>query len=95
MPLFAVIGNKHRSRTWTAIDADTKLVPCFQVGGRNKHHAKIFIDDLASRLANRVQLTTDGHRAYLSAVENAFGWNGVDYAMLDKIYGASPEGAHR
>lgn len=49
--------------TWTAIDADTKLIPSFHVGGRNKHHAKIFVDDLASRLANRVQLTTDGNKA--------------------------------
>jgi IS1 family transposase len=81
--------------TWVAIDADTKLVPCFHIGGRNRHHAKMFIDDLASRLANRVQLSTDGHRAYLSAVEDAFGWNGVDYAMIEKIYGNAPEGTHR
>ena len=51
--------------------------------------------DLAGRLASRVQLTTDGHRAYLSAVEDAFGWNGIDYAMLDKIYEAPPEGRRR
>jgi IS1 family transposase len=72
--------------TWVAIDADTKLVPSFMVGNRGPQTAKIFMDDLASRLANRVQLTTDGHRAYLRAVENAFG-SEIDYAMLVKIYG--------
>ena len=73
--------------TWTAICADTKLVPCWHVGGRDADAAWLFMEDLASRLATRVQLTTDGHRAYLAAVEGAFGWNGVDYAMLVKIYG--------
>ncbi len=53
------------------------------------------MEDLASRLAHRVQLTTDGHKAYLSAVENAFGWNGVDYAMLVKLYGPAIEGTTR
>jgi IS1 family transposase len=72
--------------TWTAICADTKLIPCWHVGGRDADAAALFMEDLASRLASRVQLTTDGHRAYLSAVEGAFGWN-VDYAMLVKIYG--------
>lgn len=76
--------------TWVAIDADTKLVPSFMVGNRDSQSAKMFMDDLASRLAGRVQLTTDGHRAYLDAVEGAFG-SGVDYAMLVKIYGASQE----
>jgi len=76
--------------TWTAIDADTKLVPAFMVGNRDGYTARVFIDDLAGRLANRVQLTTDGHRAYLDAVEGAFGSN-VDYAMLSKIYAASQE----
>ena len=76
--------------TWVAIDADTKLVPCFMIGNRDGQTAKAFIDDLASRLACRVQLTTDGHHAYLEAVEGAFGCN-VDYAMLVKIYGASQE----
>lgn len=76
--------------TWTAIDADTKLVPSFMVGNRDGHTARIFINDLASRLANRVQLTTDGHRAYLDAVETAFG-AGIDYAMLNKIYASSQE----
>jgi hypothetical protein len=57
--------------TWTAIDADTKLMPCWHVGTRGAVSAKFFIDDLASRLANRVQATTDGHKAYLNAVEEA------------------------
>jgi IS1 family transposase len=77
--------------TWTAIDADTKLVPCFAVGGRDSVTAMEFMEDLASRMANRVQLTTDGHKAYLHAVEHAFGYNGVDYAMLVKLYG-EPKG---
>jgi len=72
--------------TWTAIDADTKLVPCWHVGGRDGRDAWDFICNLRSRLANRVQLTTDGHKAYLEAVEGAFGGE-VDYAMLNKIYG--------
>lgn len=59
--------------TWVALDADTKLVPSFMVGYRNSQCAKMFIDDLAGRLANRVQLTTDGHKVYLEAVESAFG----------------------
>ena len=75
--------------TWVAIDADTKLIPCWHVGPRNSKAAKIFIDDLAGRLANRVQLTTDGHNPYLEAVENAFG-NDIDYARLIKIYGEDP-----
>ncbi len=72
--------------TWVAIDADTKLVASFMVGYRDLRTATIFIDDLKSRLATPVQLTTDGHRAYLEAVEGAFGFD-VDYAML--VYGAS------
>ena len=72
--------------TWTAIDADTKLVPCWHVGGRGGRDAWEFITNLRSRLANRVQLTTDGHKAYLEAIECAFGGE-VDYAMLSKIYG--------
>lgn len=63
---------------------DSKLIVSFLVGGRSADYARKFIDDLASRLANRVQLTTDGYRAYLTAVERAFGGE-VDYAMLDKI----------
>ena len=77
--------------TWTSLCADTKLVPSFLVGKRDASYAQIFIDDLASRLNNRVQLTTDGHKAYLEAVEGAFA-SEVDYAMLIKLYG-TPQGA--
>jgi IS1 family transposase len=76
--------------TWTAIDADTKLMPSWFVGGRDSDSAIIFMDDLAARLANRVQLTSDGHRAYLEAVEGAFGAD-IDYAQLVKLYGAKSE----
>jgi IS1 family transposase len=76
--------------TWVAIDPETKLVPSFMVGDRTARTAKVFVDDLASRLANRIQLTTDGHRAYLAAVESAFGGD-VDYAMLIKLYGHDSE----
>src|SRR6202011_3661879 len=78
--------------TWTAIDADTKLIPSWFVGGRDSDAAIIFMDDLRSRLANRVQLTSDGHKAYLEAVEGAFGAD-VDYAQLVKLYGAASESA--
>ena len=67
--------------TWTAICADTKLVPSWLVGVRDGEYALAFIDDLRQRLANRVQLTTDGLKAYLDAVEEAFG-NDIDYAVL-------------
>jgi hypothetical protein len=76
--------------TWVAIDADTKLAPCFLVGNRDARSAIMFIDDLASRLASRVQLTTDGLKVYIQAVEGAFGAE-IDYAMLHKIYAASQE----
>ncbi len=76
--------------TWTAIDADTKLVPSWMVGTRDTETAKLFINDVASRLRNRVQLTTDGHKPYLEAVEGAFGMD-VDYAQLVKLYGDNPE----
>lgn len=76
--------------TWVAMDADTKLVPSFMVGTRDARAAKMFIDDLASRLATRIQLTTDGYKVYLEAVENAFGGD-IDYAMLVKIYESSQE----
>ena len=76
--------------TWTAIDAETKLVPCWHVGRRDGLAAYEFITDLAGRLKNRVQLTTDGHRPYLEAVEAAFGCE-IDYAMLVKIYGKPQE----
>lgn len=72
--------------TWTAIDADTKLMVSYFVGDRGGESAMILMDDLRTRLANRVQLTTDGHRAYLEAVEGAFGAD-VDYAQLVKLYG--------
>ena len=74
---------------WVAIDADTKLVPCWRLGSRDAFVAYDFVQDLSRRLRNRVQLTTDGHRVYLTAVELAFGSN-VDYAMLVKMYGADP-----
>ncbi len=80
--------------TWTAIDADTKLVPTWYVGRRSADDAAAFLEDLASRLATRVQLTTDGHRAYLTAVAGAFG-NNIDYAQLVKLYGIGPEGEKR
>jgi IS1 family transposase len=73
--------------TWTAIDADTKLMPSWYVGHRDVEAAQHFIGDLALRLANRVQLTTDGHKPYLQAVEQSFGAD-IDYAMLIKHYGA-------
>jgi IS1 family transposase len=77
--------------TWVAIDADTKLVPSWMVGDRSTETAVRFIDDLAFRMANRVQLTTDGHNAYLDAVEHGFQGE-IDYAQLIKIYG-QPTGA--
>jgi IS1 family transposase len=75
--------------TWTAIDADTKLVPSWAVGRRDAFTAQAFIADLADRLAHRVQLTTDGNSVYLEAVEGAFGAE-IDYGMLVKMYGADP-----
>ena len=72
--------------TWTAIDADSKMIVSYLVGSRDAEYAMWFMDDLASRLANRVQLTSDGHRAYLEAIEGAFGCD-VDYAQLVKMYG--------
>jgi IS1 family transposase len=80
--------------TFTAIDADTKLVPSWLVGQRNVDNAKDFISDLAARLANRVQLTTDGHKMYLEAVESAFG-SEIDFAQLIKLYGPQPEAEKR
>jgi IS1 family transposase len=71
--------------TFVAICADTKIVPCWRVGDRDAWNAQHFMYDLAKRLASRVQLTTDGHRVYLQAVEQAFG-NDIDYAMLVKLY---------
>lgn len=76
--------------TWVAIDADTKLIPTFMLGNRDAHTANLFIQDLASRLTKRIQLTTDGLKVYLEAVEGAFGCE-IDYAMLIKVYGASQD----
>jgi IS1 family transposase len=76
--------------TWTAIEADTKLLITWLVGGRDSGYAIAFMDDLRDRLANRVQLTSDGHKAYLEAVEGAFGADG-DYAQLVELFGAAPE----
>jgi IS1 family transposase len=81
--------------TWVALDPDTKLVPCWFVSSRDAGAAYHFMHDLAGRLANRVQLTTDGHKAYLTAVEDAFG-SEIDYAQLQKIYGVEqPQGEVR
>jgi IS1 family transposase len=80
--------------TWTAIDADTKLIPSFFVGDRSARSANIFVADLRKRLANRVQITTDGHKAYLGAVEREFGED-VDYAVLVKHYGPAPDAGER
>jgi len=80
--------------TWVALDADTKLVAAYYVGNRDGEAALEFMTDLAPRLANRVQLTSDGHKAYLNAVEEAFGYE-IDYAQLVKIYGQPAEGVRR
>lgn len=77
--------------TWTALDADSKLIVSYLIGGRDAGYAHEFMKDVAGRLATRVQLTTDGHRPYLEAVEGAFGAD-IDYAMLIKHYG-EPVGA--
>lgn len=76
--------------TWTALDADSKLIVSWLVGGRDSEYAMAFMYDLRGRLANRVQLTTDGHKAYLEAVEGAFG-DDVDFAQLVKMYGEPSE----
>ena len=92
------IGPQHQGKhwgdawTWTALDADTKLVPCWHVGPRDANSAYHFIHDLKSRLAHRIQLTTDGLKIYVEAIESAFGCE-IDYGMLVKLYGAAPEGA--
>lgn len=80
--------------TFTAVCAESKLVPCFLVGSRDGYTASVFMEDLAARLKGRIQLTTDGHTMYLDAVEGAFGF-GIDYAMLQKIYGSDPEAERR
>jgi IS1 family transposase len=73
--------------TWTAIDADSKLIPCWLIGKRDAGCATEFMQDLANRLANRVQLTTDGLKVYLNAIIDAFA-DDIDYAILHKVYGA-------
>lgn len=80
--------------TWTGLCADTKLIVSWRVDTRDADAAHAFMMDLSSRLANRVQLTTDGHKAYLDAVIGTFG-TGVDYAMLVKLYGTAPEAEKR
>lgn len=76
--------------TWTAIDPESKLIVSYLVGSRDAGYAHVFMNDVADRLVNRVQLTTDGNRLYLNAVADAFGSN-VDYAILEKHYGPVPE----
>ena len=76
--------------TWTALDADSKMIISYLVGGRDSEYAMEFMDDVAKRLAHRVQITTDGHHAYVEAVEGAFGGD-VDFAQLIKIYGSTPD----
>lgn len=80
--------------TWTAIDAETKLICSWMVGNRDTRAATEFMKDLASRLSNRIQLTTDGNRLYVDAVEEAFG-SEIDYAMLIKLYGEDLQGETR
>lgn len=77
--------------TWVALDADSKLAVTWLVGNRDAYFADAFMGDVADRLVNRVQLTTDGNSTYLEAIEGAFGKGGVDYAALVKLYGPSPE----
>jgi IS1 family transposase len=97
--IWAFVGAKARRATkashgdiwtFTAIDAESKLLVSWLVGDRSPETAHAFMQDVAARLANRVQVTTDGHSMYLSAVENAFSYWGVDYAMLVKRYGQAP-----
>jgi len=80
--------------TWTALETESKLVVSWLVGGRDAEYANAFMEDVAHRLATRVQLTTDGHHAYLQAVEGAFGAD-VDFGTLIKIYGPAPEAQRR
>jgi len=98
--IWAFVGAKQRNATragdgdiwtFTAIDADSKLMVSWLVGARSSDNARTFMDDVAARLANRVQLTTDGHHMYLTAVETAFGWNGADFAQLVKTYGVTDD----
>jgi IS1 family transposase len=75
--------------TWTAVEADSKLIISWLVGARDLEYAIAFMNDLRGRIVNRIQLTSDGHKAYLAAVEDAFGMD-VDYAVLQKLYGNDP-----
>lgn len=81
--------------TWTGLDQDSKLMIAYRVGQRDARNAEAFIADLKDRLSARIQLTTDGLSLYLRAVEKAFKWNGIDYAMLIKIYGQPVEESRR
>lgn len=97
----ANIPDEHRGEfgygdvwTWTALDADTKLIVSWLVGNRDADTANAFMQDVADRLTERTQLTTDGHHQYLEAVDGAFGCN-IDYAMLLKIYGSDPQSERR
>ena len=80
--------------TWTALDSDSKLIISYTLGRRDGGYAHEFMRDVASRLSRKVQLTTDGHKAYLDAVDDAFGGD-IDYAMLVKLYGAERPGEAR
>jgi IS1 family transposase len=75
---------------WTALDSESKLAISWFIGDRDAGAANAFMRDVAARLSHRIQLTSDGHNAYLEAVENAFGWNNIDFAVLQKIYGSPP-----
>jgi IS1 family transposase len=107
--MWAFIGAKQRNVTpeiaarnpdagdvwlWVAIDADTKLVPCWALGGRNATIATAFVSNLASRFSNRVQITSDGHKPYIEAIEKAFG-SDVDFSILQKIHGSPLENETR
>jgi IS1 family transposase len=89
-PAMKAAGTAGSVWTWTALDSDSKLIVSWLVGGRDAEYAGEFMQDVASRLANRVQLTTDGHKAYLNAVDDAFGID-VDYAQLVKLYSETPD----
>ncbi len=87
-PEMKAIGQAGDVWTWTAIDADSKLMVSWMIGDRSQDTARVFVRDVSERLSNRVQLTTDGYKAYLRAVDDAF-YGDIDYAMLQKIYGSS------
>jgi IS1 family transposase len=92
--MMKAVGQAGDVWTWTAICADTKLIASWMVGARDGDAAKLFIGDIKDRLAKRVQLTTDGHKVYVEAVENAFG-AGIDYEMLVKHYGEGSQSPER